>query len=532
MTRTMLSVHRALISAILLASLALTLRPFSAASVAIQSSEYASAVALVQQGQFDKAIPILEQLIAKSPEDLKARNLLGITLSAAGRREEANEQFRKIIAADPKFAPALKNLAVNELALGRTQEAASHFKAALALAPQDPACHWGLGEIAFGAGDYPNAAAHYDQSGELALKDPRVAVRFATACAETNKPSRAAAILERLPTDIDATTHFQAGLVLAKLDRFDDAARHFELALTGYPDRYQAGFNLLLMLVRKGDHTAAIKTGEDLLARGYRRGEVFNLLAQAYEEGGKAKEAYDALRAAVELEPQDEINYLDLVILCLDQDNYDQGLEIADIGVLRIPRSARLHLQRGVVLAMKSRFDDARKEFESSTELSPEAGLPQVALGFVLIQVEKFSEAIELLRAQSVKSPNDPYVFWFLGEALNRSGASIGSAQEQEALAALQKSVQLDPQLPQPRALLGKMLLRRGEITRAVEQLEKALELDPNDMTATYQLALALQKKGDGERAKELFARVEKAKSGGQTAAQRDLRWLVKSRRK
>jgi Flp pilus assembly protein TadD len=129
-------------------------------SVWAQASDYQTAVSLVQQGQFDRALPLLQQLLERSPNDLKARNLMGIALSAAGRRAEANEQFKQVLALDAKFVPALKNLAVNELALCRAQDARLHFEAALKLAPQDATCHWGLAELAFAARDFRSAVAH------------------------------------------------------------------------------------------------------------------------------------------------------------------------------------------------------------------------------------------------------------------------------------------------------------------------------------------------------------------------------------
>jgi Flp pilus assembly protein TadD len=116
-----------------------------------QGSEYQSAMNLVQKREFDQAISLLQQILDRSPNDLKARNLLGIALSGAGKREEANEQFNKALALDPQFVPALKNLAVNELALGQHRDARLHFEAALKVMPRDPACHWGLAEIAFAA---------------------------------------------------------------------------------------------------------------------------------------------------------------------------------------------------------------------------------------------------------------------------------------------------------------------------------------------------------------------------------------------
>ena len=83
-----------------------------AVSVQAQDADYQTAVSFVQQGQFDQAFPLLQRILDRSHNDLKARNLMGIALSAVGRREEANEHFKKVLAMEPKFVPALKNLAV------------------------------------------------------------------------------------------------------------------------------------------------------------------------------------------------------------------------------------------------------------------------------------------------------------------------------------------------------------------------------------------------------------------------------------
>src|SRR5215475_10179329 len=180
-----------------------------ATSVQAQDVDYQAAVSFVQRRQFDRAFPLLQQMLDRAPNDLKARNLMGIALSAAGRPKEANQQFKKVLELDPKFVPALKNLAINELSLGMAQDAKIHFEEALKSAPQDVTCHWGLAEIAFSARDYKGAASSYEQSGDLAWKDPRTAIKFATSCVEAGQPDRAAPLLEKIPatlSDTDANT--------------------------------------------------------------------------------------------------------------------------------------------------------------------------------------------------------------------------------------------------------------------------------------------------------------------------------------
>src|SRR4051794_39510847 len=82
-------------------------------------SDYSAAETDVRNGHSDKAIPVLQRILAQSPSDLKARNLLGIALMNTGRKEEARIEFEKALTFDPRFRAALKNLAVDEMALGR-----------------------------------------------------------------------------------------------------------------------------------------------------------------------------------------------------------------------------------------------------------------------------------------------------------------------------------------------------------------------------------------------------------------------------
>ena len=98
------------------------------ASAAAQNPDYEQAISLAERGDHARALPIIERLLAQSPQDLKILNLMGIMLTAAGRPLEANGHFKKAIDLNPQFYPALKNLAVNELRLGRVSEARLHFE--------------------------------------------------------------------------------------------------------------------------------------------------------------------------------------------------------------------------------------------------------------------------------------------------------------------------------------------------------------------------------------------------------------------
>jgi tetratricopeptide (TPR) repeat protein len=476
-------------------------------------TDYERAASHIRQGQWDQAVEPLRRVLKEAPGNLQVINLLGVALSSSGRREEANEYFRKALAANPSFHAALKNLAVNELAMGLALEAQKHFAELLRHVPDDPVAHLALADASYAAKDYSTAIPHFEKSRALHAGNARAIVHFARSYRETQQQEKALHLLEQMPAEADAATRFEAGLLLAELERYGLAAALFEQARQGYPDAYELGFNLTLAYWKAGEPAKALRAGEELAAPGQARPELYNLLSRIYEASGETKKAYEALRTATQLDPTDPDNYIDLIDLCLDHRNADLGLEIADIAVERLPLSRRLRLQRGVVLAMKGRFDDARESFDAAIALEPRNGLTHVAMALIYMQMDRVGEAVEILRKRRAEAPNDALAHWFLGEALNRQGARPGSSEEEEAMQSLQRSVELQPQLLQAQVLLGKLLLRSGDLDSAAAHLEEALKLDADNMAAIYSLAQVRQKQGDKESAKALFARVQQAKT-------------------
>jgi tetratricopeptide (TPR) repeat protein len=439
---------------------------------------YEQAAAQIQNGEAANAIGILGPRLQQAPQDLKALTLMGMALTAQNHREEGNRYFLQALQVNPAYAPAVRNLALNEVAAGRLDAAKGHFERLVELAPSDPGARLGLAQV----------------------------------CIDLGQSEKAFEVLTRMPHEADPRAHFSAGVSLANIKRYAAAAHEFELAQHDGPDSYDAAFNLMLAYVKSRQYSKAVATGQKLLAGGARRAEVYNLLAQACEGDGKTAQAYEALRAATAIEPADPTNYLDLIALCLTHANYDLALEIADVAVARLPKSDRVHLQRGIVLAMKENFAGAKAEFENAVALAPGAAVPHIALGLMLLQVDQPAEAVAVLRRR-IETGGDYLTFWFLGEALDRMGAPAGSAEEGEAIDALTRSVKANPDVPQPRILLAKLLARRGNFAVAEKHLTRALELDPENVSATYQLAQVCQKKGDSVRAKQLFAKVSQAKA-------------------
>jgi tetratricopeptide (TPR) repeat protein len=416
-------------------------------------SPYDSAAAYVQQSRNELAIPILQKLVAGSPQDLKARNLLGIALLNLGRREQAAAQFRRAWEIDTTFYPALKNLALAELALGRRTESRAHFEQVLKLKQDDPVAHLNLAEMDYADHRYLAALAHYQRSGGLFLKDRPATLRAMRA------------------------------------------------AIAG------------------GNPKAAIEIGEPL----GQSVEVLRVLAEAYEQAGDTQRAYDALRIASRVNPDDEAVYLDLMALCVEHQTWDLAIQVSDAALGRVPQSFRVRVQRGAVFALKGEVETAEREFAEAARIAPHEVAPQVSLALARVQLNRVPEAIAGLRACRAEHPKDYVVNWILGETLSQAEDSG------EALPLLEEAVRLAPREAAPRVLLGKLLAKRGELKRAALELEAAVKLQPDDVSAQYVLATIYRKAGNLKRADELFEKVGNARiDSPEDTAKRSMREVTR----
>ncbi len=471
------------------------------------AASYDCAVSLVQQQQFEPAVAILEKIVAQTPKNPRALNLLGIALTGAGQIDKANARFRQVLKLDPRFVPAMKNLAVNEFTLNHRAAAKSGFDRVLKLSPDDEIAHLYLADIAFEAKQLATALDHYEKVRSRVVQNPRATLRYSECLAQAGRIKDAGAALTSLPPD-DQEGQFQAGLILGRSGAFLDAAHFFRQARQRSPDPYTAGYNEVLMLIRGGDYASAIQTGAILFDQNLKRAELYNLISEAYLKTGQVERAYNALRTATELDPGAEDHYVDLAGICLDYENYDLGLEIVDIGLRHLPNSFRLRLHRGVMLAQKGLAQEAEKDFELAAKLSSGESLPYAALGMAWMQQGETARAVEALRAQVKKSLNDFMLPYILGIALLRSGAEPGTEMGVEARRAFEASVRLNPKFGRAHAELGKLLLKEDNVKGGIAELETAVNLDPKDGAAAYQLSRAYRRAGDSVRAQQMLARV------------------------
>ena len=310
--------------------------------------------------------------------------------------------------------------------------------------------------------------------------------------------------------DLQAEEELRKGTALSGKGQFSEAIPHLLVARGKVTNEYAASFDLALCYVGTRQYKLAIEILKDLDRDSKHRADVQNLLAQAYAGNGDRKEALATLESAASITPQDEKLYLFVADACSDSQDYALALKVVDVGLRNLPKSPRLHYERGTVLSRLDEFDRAKFDFEFVTKTA--AG---TEIGYIAnVQKDLFegdiSGAASTAREGIQKGFRSPILLTLLGEALLRSGVTPGQAEFHEAQAALEEAVAQRPTDPSSQIELARSYLSAGRLTEAITHLEKAKQMQPDRPVIYATLAKAYQRQGDEQAAQEALATLEK----------------------
>ena len=362
---------------------------------------YREAVALVQQSRNVEAIPILEELLARTPADLKARNLLGIALLNSEKREEAAAQFRHAMEQDPAFYPAIKNLAIVEIALKRLPQARTHFEQVLKLAPADAVSHLNLGEFDFADGRYAQALAHYQQSGGLNLKDPQVAIRALRAAMESASFPAAIEIGAQLSPSTEVST-----LLAQAYERSGDTPRAYDTlraAIQREPESESLYLDLLSLCIQHHTWDLALQVAEAAIDRVPQSSHLHIQRGAIFALKGDLDAAERDFAEAVRLAPGEVLPH---VALALARVQFDRAPEaVAGLRACRAqhPNDYLVNWILGETLANQGEDEDALRALSDAVRLGPREPAPKLLLGKLLMRrgdlagaAREFESALQL----------------------------------------------------------------------------------------------------------------------------------------
>ena len=473
----------------------------------INLSRLAKAVKALNQGDLPEAESLLNSVLAESPSDADALNLLGVVRAQEQKSAEAERLFRLALAASAKHIGAHVNLGQLLLTMNRTSEALQILLTAHQLAPDRADINLSLATLYANSSDYHKALEY----------------------------------LQLVPRSAAADDYFPVLLrTLIGLNRLEQARRlasEFTELSSGKPEA-QAEF---AMLLAKGG-----LSNEALILLGAARRQTPASFPVLYGLGiiNAARKQYDKaeehLSEALRIKPDDVTTLRALANVARATGNLEKSLAHLVQARRLAPNAPDVLYDFGVTTLQMDLLLDALPAFEQLHRAYPGQPAYLYALAAVRWRKGETIETVRLMRSYVALQPQDPSGFYLLGAALLRQelvtearaalqrslslktdpdteyliGVSFEKAGNRtEAINTFRRVVQTRPDHAAAHAALGAAYREAGNYTEARIELERAIELDSNDLRANYQLGLIYAKLGEKDAAKRMFARADDLRS-------------------
>jgi tetratricopeptide (TPR) repeat protein len=439
-----------------------------------------SVVAALRSHDNARALALSQELARAHPTDPRAWTLEGMAFQSLGRTQESLRAFEHALEIDPNNVAALEAAAQLEFQ-GGSSKAVPFLERLLRLNPKDETSHAMLGALAFNRKDCATAVAHYQKSPQVISNNVPALRQFGACLFHLKRYSEAIPVFQHIGElqPGDAESVYNLGLVQFQAHQYGDAI-HTLLALTeGGPEKQRAA--------------------------------ALNLIAAAYEANEQTPQAVAALQRAIPLAPDEVDNYLDLATISLDHGAYKVGVDVVNAGLHRLPDSAPLYLERGVLEVQMDHYDQANADFQKAEALNPLQNYSSVALGISLLQQNELPRSVQVVKQRLAKAPDDAVLNYLLAEIHIRMGVAPGTPAFKEAMVAAQRALRKEPGFNLAADTLTELYLRSGETALAEKTSRLALKSDPNDQSALYHLIVCLRKKGARTELPQLVQRLAEA---------------------
>ena len=228
-----------------------------------------------------------------------------------------------------------------------------------------------------------------------------------------------------------------------------------------------------------------------------------NHLAAAQEalNGGRAAEAIDHLKAAVDANPAQPAGvYRALALQCYRAGRNEEGARYTEIGARQHPRDYDLLNTRGVILRRLKRYDEAAAVLEAAVKLNPKQQAAQTNLGNVLLDLGAAARAEQTFAKLARLEPRNAEHQRQLGRALLKQG------KQDQAIVRLKSAVALKKDYVDAWLDLAGLFSETHQTAEAEEICDKALAANPGEPRVLEAKAVVMRRAGLNRKA-EAFLR-------------------------
>jgi tetratricopeptide (TPR) repeat protein len=289
---------------------------------------------------------------------------------------------------------------------------------------------------------------------------------------------------------------YPIAVLLSQHGAYSEAVHCFRRIASLDPS-WESRYNLALSLLYDGQAAEASNVLAALHSERPANADALAFLGAAFEMQQKMPEALQAYRDALVADPSNPDRTLDYTRLLMDMDRYDEAIQIVQSGLGEGFATAPLQLRLGAVEMIKGNLSAARNAFRAALATDPQLDVAYVGLAQTYAREANDAEAIHILEGAREKLPGHYLLEYYFGMLASRLGREL------EAIPALEKAAQLQPNSPDPWFELAKLYASQQNWAQARQDLERVIELNPQFAPAHYQLGKVYARLGLKEEAEQ-----------------------------
>ena len=285
------------------------------------------------------------------------------------------------------------------------------------------------------------------------------------------------------------------------------------------PASQTEGFRQAAGSLRRGGLREARAALDGIVAAYPRSSEAHRMLATAAAIGGDTRTSIEHFEAAVRIRPDDERSWIGMANTHVDAGAFIDATRTLEKAIAAIPDSGGLHWRLAGLLVRAEQNGEALSHYSEAERLMPLSGRSQVhqaVATLALVQLDAAGAAAALERRVQ-EDLNDASAHRDLASVYTRQG------RQDEAFAELAIAAWIDPDDPLTLVALGRSLMADRRDDDAVAALERAVMLQPDLREARYALAQALTRAGKSEDARTHLLEFERQRAVAVAREQRDL---------
>ncbi len=267
-----------------------------------------------------------------------------------------------------------------------------------------------------------------------------------------------------------------------------DSITLYQHAFKVTENNYMAHIGIAELLIEQGRFEEAIWHNTEALRIKPDWQVALNNLGICLYKTGRNDEALVYFEKVLEIDPACVDTHLNIAVILTDKGNYAEAVKHYRIA-LAIDDMPSTHRQLGFALLNLGLFDEAVAEYRKALQWMPEDPDMLNELGYALVYTGKSDEAISLYNKALHIAPDDIDIRLNLGLTL------INSGRFQEAAKEYEKILLLEPHNAAAHNGIGVVLFRQGKLDEAIEQFRLALKIRPDYKPAKTNLDIILAEK-------------------------------------